>query len=355
MATSPRPLESRFSPVSQIVRRRLLPIPGNVMVRVGDRVQPNDIVAEASIKGQLHPIDLARALKVSARSVPRRLEVAEGQSVPEGGTLASVRRLWIGVRQVRAPFGGTVQGISEGIVFFRKEPQVFRLRAYLPGEVCEQFPGRGVAVRTIGCLIRGVWGSGDEGSGPLMTVVTSPGETLTWQKVLLSHRATILIGGILEDPRVLFRAKRFRVSGLVAGSMLPRLQAVCEGLGLPVVISEGMGRIPMAEPIFEALRSCDGFPAVISGTDRDGRSGPELIVPLPANTKAPSQAVVRPLGVGASVRLTRPPYLGAVGTVVSLAATPQETAIGTRSDGAVVGLPDGRRVFVPYSNLELLE
>ena len=354
MATSSRPLESRFSPVSHIVRRRVLPIPGDVMVRVGDRVQPDDIVAEASIKGQLYPIDLARALKVSARSVPDRLEVAEGQSVPEGGTLASVRRLGIGKRQVRAPFGGTVQGISEGIVFFRKEPQICRLRAYLPGEVCEQYPGRGVAVRTVGCLVRGVWGSGDEASGPLMTVVAGPGETLTWQKVLLHHRATILMGGIIEDPRVLFRAKRFGVSGLVAGSMAPALQAVCEGLGLPVVISEGMGRIPMAEPIFGALRSYDGFPAVISGTDRDGRSGPELIVPLTADPEALSQPVVRPLEAGASVRLTRPPYLGAVGTVVSLAATPQETVIGTRSDGAEVRLPDGRRVFVPFSNMELL-
>ena len=353
MATSAGPLETRFSPLTRIVRRRILPVPGEVTVHIGDRVQADDIVARASIEGRLHSIDLAQALQVSVRSVC--LGVAEGQTVAKGGVLASARQIGLGRREVKAPFRGTVQGIDGAVIFFRKEGRALRLRAYLPGEVCEEYPRRGVAIRTVGCLVRGVWGSGDEGRGPLATMVTGPGEMLTWEKVGLQHRGNVLMGGILEDPRVLLRAKRFGVTGLILGSMFPRVRRVCEGLPLPVVILEGMGRIPIAEPVFELLRSYNGFPAVISGTDRDALSGPEIIVPLPANGEAPSQPVARPLQVGASVRLTRAPHLGAVGKVVSLPTTPQETAIGTRLYGAEVRLPDGRRVFVPFPNLELLD
>jgi len=354
VAMSTRPFETRFSPLSQIVRRRILPVPGEVTVRVGDWVGAGDIVAKASIQGHLYPIDLAQSLQVSVDSISRHLEVSKGQAVAEGSTLATARQYRIGKRVVKAPFSGTVQGISEGVIFLRKECREFQLRAYVPGQVCEQFPHRGVAIRTVGCLIRGVWGSGGEGQGLLTTTVAGPGETLTWDKIGLHHRGMILIGGAVGDPRVLFRAKRFGLSGLILGSILPRLESICEGLPLPVVISEGMGRIPIAEPVSELLRAHDGSPAVISGSNRDRCSGPEIIVPLPADGKALPQPMAHPLEVGASVRLTRAPHLGAVGKVISLPTTPQETAIGTRLDGAKVRLDDGSRIFVPFPNLELL-
>jgi hypothetical protein len=65
--------------------------------------------------------------------------------------------------------------------------------------------------------------------------------------------------------------------------------------------------------------------------------------------------VVRPLEVGARVRLARPPYVGAMGQVVAVPALSQETPIGTRVAGAEVRLEDGRKVFAPYVNMELLE
>jgi len=373
MSMSASPLETRFSALSQIVRHRVLPVPGRVVVHVGDRVEATDIVAEAPIEGPPHSIDLAEALQVSVRSVSDHLKVTVGQVVSEGDTLASSGPLWLGKigdlaseispevcdrflrRRVRAPFRGTVQGIVGGVVFLRREPQVLLLRAYLPGRVCERYPHRGAAISTAGCLVRGIWGSGGEGQGLLATVVAGPGETITWQRIGINHRGAIVMGGIIEDRRVLLRAARFGLAGLIAGSISPRLEPVCEKLRLPIVISEGMGHIPIAEPIFELLRSYNGLRAVISGSDRDGHSGPEVIVPLPVEAEATQQPVARALEVGARVRLTRPPYLGAVGQVLSLPAAPQETAVGARTGGAEVRLSDGRTVFVPYSNLERLD
>jgi hypothetical protein len=199
---------------------------------------------------------------------------------------------------------------------------------------------------------------------------------------------------------VLFRAKRFQLSGLVVGSLHPALRPWCERLALPVLVTEGIGHIPMAAPILHLLRAQHGCAAVLAGAGRGGPQesagephGPEIIIPWGATLRSPWGATLRspwgattrspgalppssqalfaspgamrdypqpsaaphPLGVGARVRLTRPPYLGALGQVIALPPLLQETSIGTRAYGAEVRLTDGRKVFVPFVNLELLE
>jgi len=352
LAIASSPLEIRFSPFAQFVRQRLLPVPGEVLVHVGDRVQADDIVAQASLEGRLQTLDLAEALGVSVNSLSRRLLVSEGQVVAEGAPL--VRRRWPWEQAVRSPISGVVQGIVDGRLVIRQEPELLRLRAYLPGEIVEVYPHRGVAIRGTGVLVRGIWGCGEEAQGHLMMTANSPADVLTLEKVSLRYRGMVLVGGILEDVRVLLRARRFRVKGLIVGSILPGLRGLCERYHLPVVVTEGVGRIPMAEPIFELLREYQGKLAVISGVAQDGRSAPEVIVPLPDEGQASALMVVRPIEVGARVRLVRPPFVGVIGQVVAIPMTPQETLIGTRLPGAEVRLGDGRRVFVPYVNMELL-
>lgn len=347
------PHEIRFSPLTQIVRRRLLPAPGEVLVHVGDRVQAGDVVARASVEGQLYAIDLAHSLGIGVRAASRHVRISEGQSVTTDTILASARRFWIRKREVRAPFQGLVRGIHDGRVFLRQDAQTISLRAYVPGEIIERYPHRGVSVRAVGSLVRGIWGSGGERQGTIVTMVAEPGDLLTWEQVGIRYRGTILVGGVLQDPRVLYRARQFRLYGLIVGSMLPSLQPICRQLPLPVVVTEGMGHIPMAEPLFDLLRSHHGRLAIISGS-MDSSSGPEVIVPQPPGTQVTALTVACPVEVGTWVRLTRAPYLGIIGQVLSVSATPQKTAIGTQAEGAEVRLPNGQTMFVPYVNMESL-
>jgi len=350
--TTTAPRETFFSPSSEIVRRRLLPIPGEVLVHVGDRVQADDIVAKTKLPGGLHVIDLAQALKVSVHKVRRYVCVQEGQEIAKGDLLAAIRYLGLTRRAVRAPFAGTVQRVDEGYLFLRRHPQNYLLRAYLPGRVIEEYPHQGVAIRTIGALIRGIWGSGGETQGILVTMVDGPNKPLTWRQVSLRYRGTILVGGTLADPRVLLRARQFHLHGLVLGSIAPQLRSLCERISLPVIVTEGMGYIPMAEPIFALLRSLHGHIAVLSGRGEGQDNGPELIIPLPSQEASEEKSPAWEKGV--LVRITRPPFLGLVGEIVSLPPAPQETSIGIEAEGAEVRLPDGRRLFVPFVNLELL-
>jgi hypothetical protein len=347
--------ESRLLQVTEIVRRRLLPGSGDVLVSVGDRVQPDDIVAQASVDGQLGVIDLARELGTGVRQALRFLRVSPGQEIEPEELIASRKGFWRQRQEIRAPFAGVVQTVEDGYVFLRQHSQRFDLSAYIPGQVIEQYPHRGVAIGVNGSVVRGIWGSGGEHQGMLATMVAGPDQVLTWERVGLRYRGTILVGGILEDARVLLRARQFRIVGIVTGGILPGLRPLCERLRFPVLVTKGMGRIPMAEPVFELLRSYHGRSAVMAGSPQLSASGPELVIPLPGpSSDAQALMVVRPIERGMRVRLTRAPYLGVVAEVVGLPTMPQQTSIGSFAEGALVRLPEGRRIFVPLVNLEPL-
>jgi len=350
-------LETRFSPLTQVIHRRLLPLPGEVLVHVGDRVHAQDVVARATVSGEVYSIDLARALNVSLGSVHRYLRVAEGQAVNAGAVLAIARWAWIPYKRVCTPVAGTVLGVAEGRIFLRQESQSLPLLADVPGEIIDQYPHRGVAIRTTGALVRAIWGSGAGREGMLIVATNAPDETLPWERVSFRYRGTIVVGGKVDDARVLYRASHFRLSGLVLGSLAPHLRAICESLSLPVVLTEGMGRVAMAQPIFDLLRSYHGRPAVVVGSGDGSRKVPEVIIPLQsqASLEIARFEAVQPIQIGSRVRLTRSPYQGIVGQVVALPPMPQETWIGTWADGAEVRLPGGQKVFVPLVNMELFE
>lgn len=346
--------EAYFSPLTQIVRRRVLPTAGELLVHRGDRVIPTDAVARCSLPGPVRVIDVANALGVGAARAAQQMQVSRGDHVEAGDILAKPLLLNWPKEQVNAPFGGTVQDMVDGYLFLRQDPQPYILRAYIPGEVVETYPHRGVSIRTKAAYVRGIWGSGRESEGVLVVAASDPAEPLTWEQVSLRYRGAILVGGVLQDRRVLFRAQQFRLDGLIVGSIPAGLRSTCEDLDLPLIVTEGVGRIPMAEPIFRMLRTYHGRPAVISGTP-DEEKGSEVIVPLRAEEDPTAlAAALRPLQESARVRLTRPPYLGLLGEIVSLPESPRETSIGTRVEGAMVELSSGRRVFVPYVNMERL-
>jgi len=349
------PHDVRFSRLTQIMRTRTLPVPGRVLVKVGDRVRTDDIVARTALQGDLRSVNLAQMLGVSIDAVPQCVQVTDG-NVSKGQLLATVRHLLI-KRHVYSPYSGTVQGISDGYLFIREHQEPFLLRAHLPGKVARVNGNQGITVRSAGAIVQGIWSSSGEHRGVLAMMAQHPHDLLTWDRVGLWYRATVIVGGILRDRRVLLRARQFQVHGLIVGSLDPSLKPLCRDLGLAVLVTEGMGHIPMAQPIFDLLRSHHGRLVVLSGDTRDGGDLPEAIIPIPSKIEGEAEAMIvaQPFQVGVNVRITRPPYLGQVALVVGIPQTPQQTTIGTRLEGADVRLIDGRRAFIPFVNMERLE
>ncbi len=343
----------RLTPYAEIVRHRLLPEPGAIAATLGQQVSPEDIVARGTLPGRIVVLDLTAELGLPTERVARTLRVHPGQEVAAQALVAR-RRGWTLVRrEVRAPLAGSVLGVEEGCLLLQAAPQELAVRAHLPGQVSAMLE-RGVAIRTAGALVQAAWGSGGERSGVLAVMAAAPGDALTWRQVGRRYRGAILVGGTLSDWRVLLRARQFGLAGLVLGSLHPNLRPLCEQLDLPVLVTEGMGQAPMAEPVFALLRQHHGRQAAIAGAMQATGEGRELIIPLPAVQLSRALVTVRRAEVGLRVRLTRSPYLGIVGEIVALPTAPQATEAGSLAEGAEVRLADGRRLFIPWVNLEIL-
>ena len=134
------PLESRFVVATQIVRQRMLSVPGELTVNVGDKVQPQDVVAEAKLPGEVMALDVARLLNVSLKAAEKLLVVSTGARVERGAIVAKKGRLLLPARVVRTDQAGQVQGFTDGCLLIRQEPRDITLCAYLAGQVIERYP-----------------------------------------------------------------------------------------------------------------------------------------------------------------------------------------------------------------------
>ena len=67
--------------------RRQLPIPGEVKVSAGDRVDARDIVAETFMPGDVTPMNLANLLSLPPGDVPECMLKKQGERVEAGEPL----------------------------------------------------------------------------------------------------------------------------------------------------------------------------------------------------------------------------------------------------------------------------
>ncbi len=337
-----------------ISRRRELPCLGEVLVQAGDRLEPADVVARCALEDHVLALDLARALGVGVDEVPGFALVAPGQRI-EPTTLVAARPRRLGVPlRVSADVQGSVIGLQEGTLFVQSASRWVQLTAFVPGEVKEVMPSRGVIMQASGHVVHGIWGAGGEQAGILRVVTESPDAPLAWRRIGAEHYGMLLVAGTLQSALALRRAALHGVAGMVVGSLHPDLRSVCREMPFPVVVTEGMGRIPMLDAAFQILQEHDGSRAVLAGDPRLTASGPELLVPVALRTTTALPARAPGLAIGARVRLTGMAHLGATGQIVSLPTEPQRTETGAIVRGAWVRLADQRLTFVPLDNMELL-
>ena len=349
------PFETQVTPLTIVRRERMLPAPGVVLVRIGDRVEPTQVVARASLPGDFRILPVARLLDVPTSQVKRYVQANLNDEVRRGQIIAKRGRL--SARTVRSPIDGTVTASGGGRILIEGQSILFELRAYMYGTVSSILQDRGAVIEATGALVQGVWGAGGESLGILKCIVKSPDEPLQVKAIDPSCHGSILVGGVGVDDAAFERAQELQVRGIVVGGLLPELVSQVEQLPFPVVVTEGIGAVPMSTPIFHLLTTNEGREASISGRVRPrwGAVRPEIIVPLPAETVPPAQTQPgAPLAVGTRVRAVRAPYMGAVGTVVALPVHARRIQTGARVHGAEIDLGQEPPVFIPLVNLEVL-
>ena len=348
---------TRVMPSTTIRRERVLPVPGEVLVNPGARVDALSVVARAEVPGRYHILNVAEALRVSPETADRYIRPRPGQTVKARQVVAGRRvRLGLIPRLVRAPQAGVVIAVGGGRMLLETAGEPVEVRAYLPGTVVNVIPKMGALIETTGALIQGVWGVGGESFGVLRVLTEQPDQPLRAKSIDVSCHGAVLVGGSTIDQEALQQALELQVRGIVIGSLDPTLLEMAQRMPFPIVATEGLGQAPMAQPIFHLLQTNAGREAAVSGCNqpRWGAIRPEIIIPLPAEGAPPPSTRGRPLDVGVRVRVTRGPLRGAVGTVRHLTERPLELETGARVWGAVIAFEKQGEQSVPYLNLELL-
>jgi hypothetical protein len=352
------PSVTQATSLTVIKRERLLPMRGEVLVSMGARVEPSDVVARASVREELHVVDIGKTLSVKSEDLDQYLLKAVGDTVEEGEAIAAKGRGLIPLRRVcRSPVAGRIVAIGSGRVVLESRAENFELHAHFRGTVISVMPSLGVVIETVGALVQGVWGAGGEAQGVLKMLAGDPKENLVAEAIDAGCHGSIIVAGSSIDEKALEIAEQMQVRGIVVGSIGVDLGERASDFPCPVIATEGMGQVPMASVIFELLRSNAGREASINGVTRLrwGTVRPEIIIPLQRRgATPPPQQLGGALEVGAQVRVIRQPYLGSVGQVVSLPSQPRVVDSGARLSGAEVELEGKGRVFVPYANLELI-
>ena len=144
-----------------ITKKRILPLKGEVLVKVGDQVTPDTVVARTHLPGPVEPLNVANILGLAPADVPEHMLKKAGEAVKEGEVIASAKSFFGFFKtECKSKINGTIENISSvtGQVLLRGEPMPVEVKAYLPGEVVEVFSKEGVAIRAAGAFVQGIFG-----------------------------------------------------------------------------------------------------------------------------------------------------------------------------------------------------
>jgi hypothetical protein len=381
--------ETPIAPSVLVRKERRLPVAGDVLVRVGSRVEPDDTVAQALLPDPPITLNLAQLLGTRPKGLTRRLAKPIGANLDEGDVIISRRR---GLRAVpvKSPVAGTLRSYDEatGEAVIQPGGTMFSLPAHIKGLVTEHIPYRGVVIETPAAVVRGILGFGGEQHGVLKVAVSDENEELLPDQIDPRLTYASVLGGSTTTAAALQKAVENGVRAIIIGSIqeaeLRAFLGYLEGLHgwslgrtgwmfpppvpaatpppppkLTLIVTEGFGRVPMTRRAFELLAAYDSQEVAVDGTTRlrNGLTRPEVIVPLSrATTVRPASKTPPPVAVGSTVRLLDSSHLGTVTKVVALAQGRQQVDSGLNVPAAQVSLPDsGGRLWVPLVNLEVLE
>ncbi len=365
---------------------RKLPSKGEVLVKKGDKVTYESIVARAMILGDLRTANVATDLQIEpyrtmdgyTLGLKRYLLKNIGDEV-EKDELVALKKGAFGLkflrRQFISPFKGTIEYISDtsGQMLIREPEVPLELDAYITGEVIDVLENEGVTIQTAATFVQGIFGIGGETHGELMSIVDSPNEVLTAGHLGKECKGKILLAGSNVEAAALHRAIEVGVLGLITGGMeckdLIEFMGYTIGVaitgheevGLTLIITEGFSTMEMSKKTFDILGKCEGKLACINGSTqiRAGVIRPEIIVPLP-NVDVDSivtfeETIKMGMKANTRIRLIREPYFGALGYIVNLPKHLQKLDTESKARVFTVKLDDGRQVIVPRANVELIE
>lgn len=360
---------------SMILKKdRILPLKGTVVVKKGDKVKADDVVARTDLPGEVVPINVANKLGIPPGDVPQKMVKKAGDKIEKGEVIASSKTLFgLFHSNVTSPVKGTVENISSitGQVLLREPPMPIEIKAFMDGIVSKIYENEGVEIENKSAYIQGIFGIGGEITGEIKIAVDSPSSSLTPDLIDESFRDKIIIGGAIVDMPSIQKALKVKAKGIVVGGIddhdLKEFLGFDIGVaitgheekGITLVITEGFGPIKMAEKTFNLLKDFEGYKASMHGKTqiRAGVMRPEIIIPIPFKEEElkVKEEEATGLKIGSPIRIIREPNFGKICTVTAL----PEDLVVVQSETKVrilkAKMEDGSEVIIPRANVEAIE
>lgn len=350
----------------KISLRRVLPAPGEMLVQPGQKVEPTTVVARVELPSRYRIVNVAKQLGQRDVDMSEVLEIAEGEAVQANQPIATPTGRWsLFKRPVRAPIAGVVAAIGPGWVLIEAQRNSVELPAFINGTVAHLIGSRGVVIESDGAMIEAACGFGGETVARLKRLANSPYELLSPEAIGEDVSEAIILAGRTITEELLRAAERWKVKGIIVGSIGADLLRLDPLSKVSVVATEGFGDVPMSAYTFGILTSVSRKQVSIRGQTPDltrlpngqlAKEPPIILATEPSKSRTPYASVtdrekITPVSAGSRVRIIQGPHLGISGTIESIPEEPQTTESGIITLGANIKI-NNQITFIPWANLE---
>jgi len=358
-----------------IKKERILPLPGEVIVKKGDEVKASDVVAKTDLPGNVVPLNIANLLRVLPEDVPGYMLKEEKEEIQKDEIIAETKGFFgLFKSQVKSPIDGSIETISNvtGQVLLREKPIPVEITAYIDGCVKEVIESQGVVIETTATFIQGIFGIGRETYGEIAMAAESPDDIISPEKIDGSYKNKIVVCGSLISSDVLKKGVEVGAKGVVVGGFnaqdlkdflgydLGVAITGSEDINITLLVTEGFGQISMAENTFNLLKDSSGKIASMNGATqiRAGVIRPEIVIPLKDEERVEETKtldVSEGLQIGSPIRVIRYPYFGEIGEVCELPGPLEEIETEAHVRILKVKLKNGNIITLPRANVEMIE
>lgn len=357
-------------------KERRLPLKGTVLVKQGQRVRAEEVVARTELPGNVRLINIINKLGILPEDINEVMIKKAKDPVAKDEIIAQTKGLFgLFKSTVKSPVDGAIETISNvtGQIIIRETSIPVEVKAYIDGAVVETSSDEYVIIETRATFIQGIFGVGGETIGELKTISSDPAAVLTPEEIPQDCRGKILVGGSLVTDDVVKKAVASGARGIIVGGIndwdIRKILGYdigvaitgSEDIGITIVITEGFGQMAMAERTFNLLKSREGMKTSMSGATqiRAGVMRPEVIISVDSKVSvgslADSEESEGVLNIGTPLRIIREPYFGKLGKVGALPSELQVLPTESKVRVLEVVLENNEKVILPRANIEIIE
>jgi hypothetical protein len=344
---------AQISPAVRIHRNRMLPVSGTISVRKGQKVNPGDIVAEATLPSHHLLVDVTRAFGIpDPKAVEPYIKRKVGDALDKHDIIAETGGLLS--RIIRTPKPGRIVSIRDGQVLIATDTHSYSLRALYPGTVVDILPNQGVVIETSGAVIQAAWGNGLTGSGALDCKADSREGEFTFTGLDVGARGAVLFAGTCTKPDLLVQAAALPIAGLILGTLPASMRETALAQTYPILVLEGFGSDGMDAASWKLLSSLAGKEIILNAQSTAGLNpcNPEALVYAPIEEVASASAKM--LTTGQQVRINASPYIGQTGTVERIIPGQVTLPNGLKVAAASIIMDNNERKTIPLNNLDVI-